>query len=77
MKLTKGEFCQFNLKSKIRLLKEHGMMLMRRKLDTIHEIRLFLIYGFYVEVFLTSKEQLILKIEPVLNHKWVDMYLNK
>ncbi len=59
------------------LLKDNGLMLMKKRLDKFHEIRLFLIYDFYVEVFLNRKKNLILKIEPVLNHNWLDLYLNK
>lgn len=77
MKLSKGEFCQFSLKSKISLLKENGLMLMKRRLDKIYEIRLFLIYDFYVEVFLNRDKNIILKIEPVINNNWLDLYLTK
>lgn len=74
MKLTKGEFCQFNLKSKIMMLKDNGMILMKRKIGEAHEIRLFLIYDFYVEVCFDVRKNKILRAEPILNTNWIDLY---
>jgi hypothetical protein len=76
MKLSKGEFSQFNLKSKIQLLKDNGRMLMTRKLDNIYEIRLFAMYDFYVEVFFNYQKNQIIKIEPILNNNWLDVYFS-
>ena len=75
MKLTKGEFCQFNLKSRISLLNNDGMLLLAKKINRLHAIKLFLIYDFYIEVFYNHKRNKILKIEPIPNHKWIDLYL--
>ena len=77
MKLTRGEFCRFNLKSKSSLIKENGLMLMKREIDKMYEIRLFLIYDFYVEVFFDSRKKIILKADPVMNHAWLTLYLNQ
>ena len=74
MKLTRDEFCQFNLQSKINLLKDNGQMLMKKKIDEMYEIRLFLIYDFYVEVFLDFQKNKILKAEPILNQNWLNFY---
>lgn len=75
MKLTRGEFCQFSLPSKINLLKENGQMLMKKKIDAMHEIRLFLIYDFYVEVFFDFHKERILKVEPIVNNNWLNFYI--
>lgn len=75
MKLTKGEYCQFNLKSRITLLKGRGKLLFRKKLDNIYEIMLFRIYDFYVEVFYNYKTRKILTADPILNVNWLDFYL--
>jgi len=51
MNLTRGEYCGFNLQSKINLLKDKGVFLFKKKVGAIHEVKLFLIYDFHVEVF--------------------------
>jgi len=90
MDLTQGEFCQFNLRSRINLLNDKGLMLMNRKLpacpragiaamggrNEMHEIRLFLLYDFYVEAYYSYEQNKILKVEPLLNNDWMDVYLN-
>ena len=77
MKLTKGEFCQFNLKSKINLLKNNGTLLMNKKVDEMNELKLFLIYDFYVEALYNNQENKVIKIEPILNQNWVSVYLDE
>ena len=77
MKLTRGEFCQFNLKSKSSLIKENGLMLMKREIDKMYEIRLFLVYDFYVEVFFDFRKKKKLKADPVINHTWLTLYFNQ
>jgi len=74
MKLTKGEFCRFNLKSKIMLLKDNGMILIKRKVNKTHEVRLFILFGFYVEVCFDVQKNKILRVEPLLNNNWLDLY---
>ena len=75
MTLTKGEFCQFNLKSRTSLIKENGLMLMKKKIDKAYEMQLFLIYDFYVEVFFDFRKKKVLKVDPILNQNWLDLYL--
>lgn len=74
MSLSKGEFSRFNLKSKITLLKDNGKILMKKKITNVHEIRLFLLYDFYVEVCFDLHKRKILRAEPFLNSKWLDLY---
>ncbi len=75
MTLTKGEFCQFNLKSRTSLIRENGLMLMKKKIDKAYEMQLFLIYDFYVEVFFDFRKKKVLKVDPILNQNWLDLYL--
>lgn len=74
MKLTKGEFCQFNLKSRITLVENNGFLIVKRKIDETHEIRLFQMGDFQVEVFCDFKMNKILKIDPILHTNWIDLY---
>jgi len=73
MKLTRGEFCQFNLKSRMFLLKDYGTLVLTKKLDTFHEIRLFLVNDFYVEVLGNYKQNEVIKIEPSLHRNWTSL----
>lgn len=74
IKLTKGEFCQFNLKSKTMLLGDNGKIVKTKKINKDQELRLFLIYDFYVEVFYDRRKKRILRVEPMLNNTWFDFY---
>lgn len=64
MKITKGEYCQFNVKSKIELLKEFGQLEFERTFGTT-AVRIFTIYDFYVEVIYNQLKEEIEKVEPV------------
>jgi hypothetical protein len=73
MILTKGEFCQFSLISRLKLLKEYGSCICQRviaeKLIVIYKI-----YDFYVEVIYSIKKSIIEKVEPVRNLKILFLY---
>lgn len=75
MHLTKGEFCRFNLKSRMNLLKTNGILLMEKKIGNTLYIKLFLIYDFYVEVFLTHNKKEVIKAEPLWNKSLLKFYL--
>ena len=75
MKLTKGEYCGFNLKSRINLLKDHGSLLIEKKIDETYKVKLFSIYDFYVEVFYNYKLHKTLRVEPIINLNLLDFYL--
>jgi hypothetical protein len=64
MKITKGEYCQFNLKSKVEMLKEFGQLEFERTFGST-EVRIFTIYDFYVEVIYNQMKSEIEKVEPV------------
>jgi hypothetical protein len=74
MKLTIGEYCLFNLKSKISLLDDNGYCLFEKSINNTHELKLFKLFDFYVEVFSEIKDKRILKIEPIKCNQWLDFY---
>jgi hypothetical protein len=73
MKITKGEYCQFNLRSRVQLLREFGQLEFERTFD--HKaIRIFTIYDFYVEVIYNRIKEEIEKAEPVTFLDILSMY---
>jgi hypothetical protein len=76
MKITKGEYCQFGLKSKAELLGEFGKLVFERTFG--HKvIRIFMVYDFYVEVTYNLHREEIEKIEPVSSMQLLHMYESK
>jgi hypothetical protein len=76
-KLTKGEYCKFNLHSRIDLLMYKGTFLKKKNFDNWHEFRLYAIFDFYVEVLFNLEKEDILKAEPITSSKWLDIYLDE
>jgi hypothetical protein len=74
MKLTKGEYCQFSLKSRLALLREFGVLITERYVNN-QLIRIFKIYDFYVEVLYDLLNDSFLKAEPVYGTNMVEFYL--
>ena len=77
MKLTKGEYCQFNLKSRMSLLSENGICIEKKKVNDELEIKLFSIYDFYVEVHYSYSECRVIKVEPLWNNNWLSYYAKR
>lgn len=73
MKITKGEYCQFNLKSRVALLREFGQLEFERIFGNT-AIRIFTIYDFYVEVIYNRLKEEIVKVEPVNFMDIINMY---
>lgn len=76
MKLTKGEYCQFSLKSRLALLKEFGVLVTERYIND-QLVRIFKIYDFYVEVLYDLLNENFLKAEPVYSTNLVEYYLTE
>jgi hypothetical protein len=74
MKLTKGEYCQFSLKSRLALLREFGVLVTERYVNE-KVVRIFKIYDFYVEVLYDLLNKKFEKAEPVYFANMVDYYL--
>lgn len=76
MKITKGEYCQFNLRSKVELLNEFGQLEFERIFGNT-SVRIFTIYDFYVEVVYNQMKEEIEKAEPVSFMDILRMYDQK
>jgi hypothetical protein len=72
MKLTREEYAMFNLTSRIDILDTDGVLLVKKAINTNYEIKLFLLYDFYVEVFYNKRSCAALKAEPL----WCDHLVN-
>ena len=73
MKLTRSEFCQFTLNSRLELLKEFGENILRKKVR-MRLISVYSICGFYVEVYENLVSHQLEKVEPVKNTRILDIY---
>lgn len=75
MKLTRGEFCQFNLNTRLELLKEFGKNIFEKKIR-MRLISVYKISGFYVEVYENLVSHKLEKVEPVKTIRLLDVYSN-
>jgi hypothetical protein len=75
MKLTRGEFCQFNLDTRFELLKEFGKKILKKKLR-MKLISVYEIFDFYVEVYYNLSSHRLEKVEPVKNIHFPEVYNN-
>lgn len=65
MKLTKEEYTMFNLASRVSILDNEGILLFKKRVNKRFEIKLFLLYDFYVEVFYNRRRKAALRAEPL------------
>ena len=75
MKLTRGEFCQFNPTTRLKLLKEFGKNVLEKKIS-MRLISIYKISDFYVEVFENLDSHQLEKVEPVRNNSVFEVYNN-
>ena len=75
MKLTRGEFCQFNLATRFELLKEFGNSILKKKVR-MKLISVYEISDFYVEVYENLVSNRIEKVEPLKNIRILEVYQN-
>jgi hypothetical protein len=73
MKLTRGEFCQFNLATRLELLNEFGKHILKKKVE-MRLVSVYRIFGFYVEVFENLASNRLEKVEPLRSGTFVDVY---
>lgn len=73
MILTRGEFCQFSLKSRVQLLKEFGDYVCHR---TVQDdlISLYRIYDFYVALIFDLHHRKVKQAEPLPGRDWLNFY---
>lgn len=76
MHLSKGEFSSFNLKSRLALLNQTGILLFNKPVDQTLELKVYSIYGYFVEVHYHHQEKRYLKIEPIVHDNWLLFYLD-
>lgn len=75
MRLTRGEFCQFNHKTRLKLLKEFGRNVLEKK-TSLRLISIYKISDFYVEVYENLDSRQLEKVEPVRSHSVLEVYSN-
>ncbi len=75
MKLTRGEFCQFNLNTRFKLLREFGKNILKKKVK-MRLISVYRISDFYVEVYENLSSHKLEKVEPVKNTRILEIYDN-
>ena len=75
MRLTRGEFCQFNHKTRFKLLKEFGRNVLEKK-TSMRLISIYEISDFYVEVCENLNSQQLEKVEPVRSNSVFEVYSN-
>jgi len=68
MQLTKEEFCLFNINSQQKFLKEDGLFIRQKKLNTQYSLAFYKLYNFYVELLMDSKAKKVIRIAPVINY---------
>jgi len=73
MKLTRGEFCQFNRTTRLQLLKEFGKNILEKKIR-MRVISIYKISNFYVEVYENLDSHQLEKVEPLWNMRILDVY---
>ena len=64
MKMTKGEFCQFNMHTRFRLLTEYGKNVLNKKVSK-RLISVYMMYDFYVEVYENLVSHQLERVEPL------------
>ena len=73
MKLTRGEFCQFNPTTRLKLLKEFGKNVLEKQVR-MKLVSVYKISDFYVEVFENLHNSKLEKVEPVRNNSVLEVY---
>ena len=73
MKFTRGEFCQFNLATRFKLLKEFGKSILKKKIN-MRIVSVYRISDFYVEVYENLASHELEKVEPVKNIRFLEVY---
>jgi hypothetical protein len=74
MYLTAAEFCRFNLNSRIRLLDKDGELIGVRAVLNKYVVKIYRIYQFLVEVIIRTINSEVIKAEPVLNSRIIELY---
>ena len=73
MELTRGEFCQYNLNTRLELLRQFGEYVLKKRVSK-KIISVYQVFGFYVEVYENLASHQLEKVEPVKNDNILDVY---
>jgi hypothetical protein len=71
MNLTKGEYSQFTVKGKLKILNEFGILVVERYINEI-KIKVYRLYDFHVEVRYAQEK--VINVELVLFQNLVRHY---
>jgi hypothetical protein len=74
MKLNIAEFSQFHLQGRWKLMSSKGLFLFQKNLGS-EWVGLYSIFGFYVEVFFKNGQSTPFRVEPLLNSRMLEFYL--
>lgn len=74
MILSKSEFCQFSLRAKNRLIMEYGELLVNRSCVR-KKICIYKIYEFHVEAIYNSKNNELIRMEPIYSAPLLKYYI--
>ncbi|HEX6193557.1 MAG TPA: hypothetical protein VFZ42_14385 [Chitinophagaceae bacterium] len=73
MKLTRSEFCQFNLHTRFELLTEYGKNVVSKRVSR-RMISVYRVFDFYVEVYENLASRQLERVEPVIHTSFLDVY---
>ncbi len=73
MKLSRGEYCGFNLMTKVQLLKEFGLLLFEKRTKN-KQVSIYQLYDFYVEVIYDINSNKIERAEPITSAGMIKFY---
>jgi hypothetical protein len=72
--LTPIEFSEFNLNSRIRLLKKDGELIQFKKVNERYKMLLYSVYGFYVQCIFDLGEAKMTQAQIVISSNWLDFH---
>ena len=71
--MTKGEFCQFNIHTRFRLLTEYGKNILNKKVSK-RLISVYMMFDFYVEVYENLASRQLEKVEPLAHARFLEAH---
>lgn len=75
-KISREEFCLFNVPSRLRILRMHGKFVIFRELNGKITVSIYELSDFWIQVVETYPEKTIINITPVINRRNTHQYLS-
>ena len=72
--LTQSEFSEFNLKSKMKLIRKDGQLLKLKMINDRYKILLYSMYGFYVQCVSDVHTTQITEVDVLVSSNWLQHY---